>query len=105
MALKDTGKNINVNGVTHSVFYDKDTGAVEVRTEQTGGQGGIKTGGDAVYNSNTGAIEGYNQTQIEATISISQDIRFLTQSPMFLLPSTYLYFCSNNFLSSILDTH
>ena len=33
MALKDTGKNILVNGITHSVFYDKGTGAVEVRTE------------------------------------------------------------------------
>ena len=27
MSLKDTGKNINVNGVVHSVFYDKDSSA------------------------------------------------------------------------------
>ena len=73
MALKDTGKNILVNGITHSVFYDKDTGAVEVRTEVTG-RAGQQTGGDAIYNSNTGATEGYNQTQIESTISANSDV-------------------------------
>ena len=73
MALKDTGKNINVNGITHSVFYDKGTGAVEVRTEVTG-RAGQQRGGDAIYNSNTGATEGYNQTQIEATISANSDV-------------------------------
>ena len=57
MALKDTKQNILVNGITHSVFYDKDTGAVEVRTEVQTGQGPA-TGGDAIYNSNTGATEG-----------------------------------------------
>ena len=73
MALKDTKQNILVNGITHSVFYDKDTGAVEVRTEVQTGQGPA-TGGDAIYNSNTGAIEGFNQTQIEATISANSDV-------------------------------
>ena len=74
MALKDTGKNINVNGIAHSVFYDKDTGAVEVRTEVTG-KAGQQTGGDAIYNNlNNGAIDGYNQTQIEATISANSDV-------------------------------
>ena len=74
MALKDTGKNINVNGITHSVFYDKDTGAVEVRTEVTG-RAGQQTGGDVIYNNlNNGAIDGYNQTQIEATISANSDV-------------------------------
>jgi len=74
MALKDTGKNINVNGISHSVFYDKDTGAVEVRTEVEG-RAGQQTGGDAIYNNlNNGAIDGYNQTQIEATISANSDL-------------------------------
>ena len=82
MALKDTKKNINVNGVTHSVFYDKDTGEVEVRTEQTGGQGGLKTGGDVVYSSLTGAIDGYNQSQIEQTI-VNNDIKFQGTAPGF----------------------
>ena len=82
MALKDTKKNINVNGVAHSVFYDKDTGEVEVRTEQTGGQGGLKTGGDVVYSSLTGAIDGYNQSQIEQTI-VNNDIKFQGTAPGF----------------------
>ena len=74
MALKDTGKNILVNGITHSVFYDKGTGAVEVRTEVTG-RAGQQTGGDAIYNNlNNGAIDGYDQTQIEATISANSDV-------------------------------
>ena len=74
MALKDTKKNILVNGITHSVFYDKDTGAVEVRTEVTG-RAGQQTGGDVIYNNlNNGAIDGYNQTQIEATISANSDV-------------------------------
>ena len=74
MALKDTGKNINVNGITHSVFYDKDTGAVEVRTEVSG-RAGQQTGGDVIYNNlNNGAIDGYDQTQIEATISANSDV-------------------------------
>ena len=73
MALKDTGKNILVNGITHSVFYDKGTGAVEVRTEVTG-RAGQQRGGDAIYNSNTGATEGYNQTQIETTISTNSEV-------------------------------
>ena len=73
MALKDTKQNILVNGITHSVFYDKDTGAVEVRTEVQTGQGPA-TGGDAVYNSLTGPKEGYNQTQIEATISANDNV-------------------------------
>ena len=73
MALKDTGKNINVNGIAHSVFYDKDTGAVEVRTEVTG-RAGQQTGGDAIYNSNTGAIDGYDQSQIERTVSANLDV-------------------------------
>ena len=73
MALKDTGKNILVNGITHSVFYDKDTGAVEVRTEVTG-RAGQATGGDAIYNSNTGAIDGYDQSQIERTVSANLDV-------------------------------
>ena len=73
MALKDTKKNILVNGITHSVFYDKETGAVEVRTEVQTGQGPA-TGGDAVYNSNTGAIEGFNQSQIEATVSANDNV-------------------------------
>ena len=74
MALRDTKKNINVNGITHSVFYDKDTGAVEVRTEVTG-RAGKQTGGDVIYNNlNNGAIDGYNQTQIEATISANSDL-------------------------------
>ena len=73
MALKDTKQNILVNGITHSVFYDKDTGAVEVRTEVQTGQGPA-TGGDAVYNSNTGAIEGFNQSQIESTVSANDNV-------------------------------
>ena len=73
MALKDTKKNILVNGINHSVFYDKDTGAVEVRTEITG-RAGQQTGGDAIYNSNTGVIEGYDQSQIERTISANSDV-------------------------------
>ena len=73
MALKDTKQNILVNGITHSVFYDKDTGAVEVRTEVQTGQGPA-TGGDAVYNSLTGPKEGYNQTQIEATVSANDNV-------------------------------
>ena len=74
MALKDTGKNILVNGITHSVFYDKDTGAVEVRTEVTG-RAGQQTGGDAIYNNlNNGAIDGYDQSQIERTISANSDV-------------------------------
>ena len=74
MALKDTGKNINVNGIAHSVFYDKDTGAVEVRTEVTG-RAGQQTGGDAIYNNlNNGAIDGYDQSQIERTISANSDV-------------------------------
>ena len=73
MALKDTKQNILVNGITHSVFYDKETGAVEVRTEVQTGQGPA-TGGDAVYNSNTGAIEGFNQSQIEATVSANDNV-------------------------------
>ena len=74
MALKDTGKNINVNGIAHSVFYDKDTGAVEVRTEVTG-RAGQQRGGDVIYNNlNNGAIDGYDQTQIEATISANSDV-------------------------------
>ena len=74
MALKDTGKNILVNGITHSVFYDKGTGAVEVRTEVSG-RAGQQTGGDAIYNNlNNGAVDGYNQTQIEATISANSDV-------------------------------
>ena len=74
MALKDTGKNINVNGIAHSVFYDKDTGAVEVRTEVTG-RAGQQRGGDVIYNNlNNGAVDGYNQTQIEATISANSDV-------------------------------
>ena len=54
MSLKDTNKNILVNGINHSVFYDKDSGAVEVRTEVQTGQGPAR-GGDAIYNSKTGA--------------------------------------------------
>ena len=73
MSLKDTGKNINVNGVVHSVFYDKGTGAVEVRTEVTE-RAGQATGGDAVFNSNTGVTEGYNQSRIEATISANDNV-------------------------------
>ena len=73
MALKDTKQNILVNGITHSVFYDKDTGAVEVRTEVQTGQGPA-TGGDAIFNSLTGPKEGYNQTQIEATISANDNV-------------------------------
>ena len=73
MALKDTKKNILVNGINHSVFYDKDTGAVEVRTEVSG-RAGQQTGGDAIYNSNTGAIEGYDQSQIESTISANDNV-------------------------------
>ena len=73
MALKDTKQNILVNGITHSVFYDKETGAVEVRTEVQTGQGPA-TGGDAIYNSNTGAIEGFNQSQIEATVSANDNV-------------------------------
>ena len=73
MSLKDTGKNINVNGVAHSVFYDKNTGEVEVRTEVTG-RAGQATGGDAVYNSNTGVTEGYNQSGIESTISANDNV-------------------------------
>ena len=74
MALKDTGKNINVNGVAHSVFYDKSTGEVEVRTEVTG-RAGQQTGGDVIYNNlNNGAIEGYDQSQIERTISANSDV-------------------------------
>ena len=73
MALKDTKKNILVNGINHSVFYDKDTGAVEVRTEITG-RAGQQRGGDVIYNSNSGATEGYNQTQIESTISANSDV-------------------------------
>jgi len=73
MSLKDTKQNILVNGITHSVFYDKDTGAVEVRTEVQTGQGPA-TGGDAIFNSLTGPKEGYNQTQIEATISANDNV-------------------------------
>ena len=75
MALKDTGKNINVNGVTHSVFYDKDSGAVEVRTELVkNNRSRVTGGGDAVYNSLTGAIEGYDQTAIETTVSTNDNV-------------------------------
>ena len=75
MSLKDTGKNINVNGVNHSVFYDKDSGAVEVRTELvTNNRQRVIGGGDAVYNSNTGVTEGYNQSGIEATISANDNV-------------------------------
>ena len=35
---------------------------------------GPATGGDAVYNSNTGAIEGFNQSQIEATVSANDNV-------------------------------
>ena len=75
MSLKDTGKNINVNGVAHSVFYDKDSGAVEVRTELVrNNRQRVIGGGDAVYNSNTGATEGFNQSRIEATISDNDNV-------------------------------
>ena len=75
MSLKDTGKNINVNGVVHSVFYDKDSGAVEVRTELVrNNRQRVIGGGDAVYNSNTGVTEGYNQSGIEATISANDNV-------------------------------
>ena len=75
MSLKDTCKNINVNGVVHSVFYDKDSGAVEVRTELvTNNRQRVIGGGDAVYNSNTGVTEGYNQSGIEATISANDNV-------------------------------
>ena len=74
MALKDTKKNILVNGITHSVFYDEGTGAVEVRTEVTG-RAGQQRGGDPIYNNiNDGAIDGYDQAQIERTISANNDI-------------------------------
>ena len=73
MSLKDTNKNILVNGINHSVFYDKGTGAVEVRTEVQTGQGPAR-GGDAIYNSKTGATEGFNQSQIESTVSANDDI-------------------------------
>ena len=75
MSLKDTGKNINVNGVAHSVFYDKDSGVVEVRTELVrNNRQRVIGGGDAVYNSNTGVTEGYNQSQIESTVSANDDV-------------------------------
>ena len=75
MSLKDTGKNINVNGVAHSVFYDKDSGAVEVRTELVkNNRSRVIGGGDAVFNSNTGVTEGYNQSGIEATISANDNV-------------------------------
>ena len=58
MALRDTKKNILVNGITHSAFYDEGTGAVEVRTEVTG-RAGQQRGGDPIYNNiNDGAIDG-----------------------------------------------
>ena len=86
MALKDTKKNINVNGVTHSVFYDKNTGEVEVRTEVTG-RAGQATGGDAIYNSNTGAIEGFDQSQIERTV-VNNNIKFGGKPPGFTTDPT-----------------
>ena len=87
MALKDTKQNINVNGVTHSVFYDKNTGEVEVRTEVTG-RAGQATGGDAIYNSNTGAIEGFNQSQIEQTVVNNNNIKFGGKPPGFTTDPT-----------------
>ena len=83
MALRDTGKNINVNGVAHSVFYDKDSGAVEVQTELVkNSRGRTVGGGDAIFNSITGATEGFNQSQIEQSI-VNNNIKFRGTQPGF----------------------
>ena len=75
MALKDTKQNILVNGIPHSLFYDKGTGSVEVRTELVkNNRQRVIGGGDAVFNSNTGVTEGYNQSRIEATISANDNV-------------------------------
>ena len=45
-----------------------------MRTEVTG-RAGQQTGGDAIYNNlNNGAIDGYDQSQIERTISANSDV-------------------------------